>query len=367
VAGVTAGSDAVRRGRTARPTVAVTGAGGPLGAAVAGLLATNEEVKRVVAIDQDRGTGSREGLTWRIADVRDPALASRLTGCDVLVHLAMDTSLETPAVERRALNVRGTTVVLTAAAAAGVQRVVLTTAAMVYGSSPDGATPLDDDAPVQAELDDSLIGDFVEMERLARRARRVHPWLEVTVLRPAALVGPGVDSVVTRHFEAPRLLVLKGSTPRWQFCHADDLVSAVECAALGRVVGSVNVASEGWLEQDEVERLSGLRPIELPAAMAIGTVERLHRIGVTPASASELQFLVHPCIVRTGRLSAAGWRPTYDNVTALQVLLDEARRHTAVGARRLDRGDAARAAAGATVALVGTAALVRRARRRRRT
>jgi hypothetical protein len=71
-------------------------------------------------------------------------------------------------------------------------------------------------------------------------------------------------------------------------------------------------------------------------------------------------------VVSTERLAAAGWRPTYDNERALGVLLDEARQHTAVGARRLDRGDAARAAAGATVALVGTAALVRRARRRRR-
>ncbi|MFL6138559.1 MAG: NAD-dependent epimerase/dehydratase family protein [Frankiaceae bacterium] len=362
------GDGRARGGRARRPVVAVTGAAGAIGARVTQHLAGRPEVKRVVAIDAERPAGGDArgtGVSWRIADVRDPALASKLAGCDVVVHLALELRLDAPAVERRALNVRGTTVVLTAAAAAGVQRVVLVTSAMTYGARPDNPVPLRDDAPVQAEPDDSLLGDLVEIERLARRARRVHPWLEVTVLRPAALVGPGVDSVITRHFEAPRLLVLKGSMPLWQFCHVDDLVTAIGLAALGAVTGSVNVACAGWLQQEDVERLSGLRRIELPPAVAIATAERLHRVGVTPAAASELELLVHPWVVATDRLAAAGWRPVHDNESALRALLDDARKHTAVGARRLDRGDAARAAAGATVALVGTAALVRRARRRR--
>ena len=363
---MTAGEPGVRRGRTKRPVVAVTGAAGPLGAATAARLSASAEVRRVIAIDRERGSTRGEAVTWRIADVRDPALASRLTGCDVVVHLALDMAVGSPPVERRALNVRGTTVVLTAAAAAGARRVVLVTSAMVYGARDDNPVPLPDDAPVRADPDDSVLGDLVEIERLAERARRVHPWLEVSVLRPAALVGPGVDSVVTRHFEAPRLLVLKGSMPTWQFCHVDDLVTALELAALGRVDGAVNVASRGWLAQEEVERLSGLRRIELPPAMAIATADRLHRAGVTPATPTELEFLVHPWVVETGKLTEAAWRPAYDNEAAFRVLLEEARRHTAVGTRRIERVDAARAAAGATVALVGTAAMVRRARQRRR-
>ena len=51
---------------------------------------------------------------------------------------------------------------------------------------------------------------LLEIERLAAQAPRSHPGLQVTVLRPAAVVGPGVDSLLTRHFEAPRLLVVRG-------------------------------------------------------------------------------------------------------------------------------------------------------------
>ena len=109
--------------------------------------------------------------------------------------------------------------------------------------------------------------------------------MAVTVVRPAALVGDNVDTLVTRHFEAPRLLTVKGCAPRWQFCHVDDLVSALEFTVRGGITRDFAVGCDGWLEQDEVERISGLKSIELPARLTFGAAQRLHRVGVTPAPA----------------------------------------------------------------------------------
>ncbi|MCU1677390.1 MAG: Nucleoside-diphosphate-sugar epimerase-like protein [Frankiales bacterium] len=349
--------------RSSKLTIAVSGAGSGTGAAVLAALG-GEDLRKLIAIDERRGDTAL--ATWRVADVRDPAFAAKLSGVDVLVHLAQEARLDAPAAQRRALNVRGTSVALTAAAASGVKRVVIVTSAMVYGARDDNPVPLDESAGLRANPDDSLIGDWVEIERSIRRSERSHPWLQIVTLRPATVVGPGIDSVITRHFESPRLLVLKGSTPLWQFCHIDDLVRAVVVAATGDLVGAVNVASDGWLTQADVERISGKRHMELPPAVAFGTLERLHRVGATPATSQELEFLAYPWVVGTARLRAAGWAPQFGNEAALEALLTEARRHLAVGARRLDRKDATRAAAGATVALVATAALARRARKRRR-
>jgi hypothetical protein len=60
----------------AGPVVAVTGAARGLGQALAARLATSPQVGRVVAIDDHRGDVT--GVTWRVVDVRDPALAGRL-------------------------------------------------------------------------------------------------------------------------------------------------------------------------------------------------------------------------------------------------------------------------------------------------
>jgi nucleoside-diphosphate-sugar epimerase len=256
---------------------------------------------------------------------------------------------------------------LTAAAAASVKRVVVVTSAMVYGAQPDNAVPLPDDAPLRATPDGALISDLLEIEALCARSRRSHPGTTVVVVRPAALAGPGIDTVLTRHFEAPRLLVVRGSTPAWQFCHVDDLASALQMVVLDGLEGPLTVGSEGWLSRSEVEALSGRASIELPASFAFGTAERLHRIGVTPAPASELHYVTHPWVVSSQRLLAAGWRPAYDNAMALEALLDEVAGRHAVASRRIGRRETATlGAAGATVAVLGTAAVVRRARRRRR-
>jgi nucleoside-diphosphate-sugar epimerase len=373
---------APRNGPAAPLTIAVTGAASGVGALLTERLLAADGVKRVLALDER--LGEARGAEWHTLDIRDPAIADllRTSGAsrgpgaggkrapagpaeaepvDVLVHLALDLNLSSDPGARTALNVRGTQTVLTAAAAAGVRRVVLYTSAMVYGALPDNDVPLAENAELRATPDASCVGDLLEIEHLARRAPRAHPGLEVTVLRPAILVG-GTDTAL------PRLLVVAGSRPRWQFCHVEDLVSALELAALERVEGELAVSCDGWLEQEEVEELSGIRRMELPSAVALGAAARLHRLGLTPSPAGDLAYTMHPWVVSGSKLHEAGWRPKWSNEEVLAELLREVNGRRTVAGRRLGRKDAATTlgAAGATVALVGTAALVRRARRARR-
>ncbi len=355
------------RGREERgrgPVVAVTGAARGLGHALTARLAASPRIGRVIAIDGHRGDAT--GVTWRVVDIRDPALAGRLAGVDVVVHTDLDLAPDSDQRSRRAFNVRGAQTVLTAAAAGRVGRVVLLTSAMVYGARPDNPVPLAEAAPLGVDPDGSVVGDLLEIEHLAQRSPQANPGMDVTVVRPAALVGEGVDTLITRHFEAPRLLAVKGCAPRWQFCHVDDLVSALELAAAGEVTGEFAVGCDGWLEQEQVEELSGLRRIELPAGLTFGTGRRLHRAGITPALVTDLHFVVYPWVVDCVTLREAGWKPAFDNETALQVLLEQRAGHHAVAGRRLDKKDATITAAGATVAVIGTAAIVREVRRRRR-
>lgn len=345
--------------------VAVTGAAASVGAAVVAQLAKRPEVGRVVALDRELGVD--DTVEWGLVDVTDPAIVRRFAGCDVVVHAALDLSVADDPDVRRRTNVRGTQTVLTAAAAAGVRRVVLLSSAMVYGAKPDNPIPLDEDAPLAATPDASVVGDLLEIEALAARAPGAHVGLQVSVVRPAVLVGPGVDTVLTRHFESPRLLVLRGSLPHWQFCHVEDAAAAMVQAALGNVSGAVTVGADGWLSQDEVEALSGRSRVELPAAMAYGTAERLHRLGIIPAPATDLQYVAYPWVVSSARLKKTGWRPAYDNLSAFEAMLEEIAGRHALAARRIGRRETATlGAAGATVAVLGTAAIVRRARRRKR-
>ncbi len=357
-----------KRAEPGGPTVAVTAAATPVGALVTERLVARlgAGVGRVIAVDARRGSTS--GAIWRIGATDSPEVAELLRGADVVVLLApaddLEQALRTPQDRRRELAVRSAQAVVTAAAAVGATALVAVTSAMVLGARVDNPVPLPDDAPVVAVPDAGVVGDLVEVERVLARVPRVHPGLSVSVLRPAALVGPGVDTVISRHFEAPRLLVLRGAETVWQFCHVEDLAEAVAVAVVQGLTGPLTVGAPGVLSQGEIEHLSGIRRVELSEALAFSTAERLHRVGVLPAPASDLAYVVRPWAVSAGRLLDAGWAPMYDNQTCLGVLLEQVRGHHAVASRRLDRKDAAFGAAGAAVALVGTAAIVRRRRRR---
>lgn len=345
---------------TAPRVVAVIGSTGVTGAAICRALLETEPIRQVIALGTIRPPVP--GVTLRRVDVTDASLAGALRGVHALVYAPSETDQQPDRAQRRANEV-GVSVALMAAAAAGVRQVVLVSSAQVYGAVADNPVPLPEDQPILATADGS-VAEQLELERLAHAVDQAYPQTDVCVLRPAWLLAPGLPNPANGLLDGPRLLVVRGTQPHWQFCHVDDLGAAVATAVTTRMSGPATVGCDGWIDQSEVQRVLKRRPLELPAAIAFGTAARLHSIGVT-SSPPELAYLVYPWVVGSERLRDAGWKPTYTNVEALT---DYADGRPARGYRLpVDPkgATAATAAAGATVALIGTAALVRRARKRR--
>lgn len=347
--------------------IALTRAASSFGTVLAEhLVAAGDEV-----VGLDTRAGRSGSVEWRPVTLASPTVVQALDDVDVLVHLAWDPNLSDMLAERpttrRARVLDETRTLTTAAAAAGVGQLVVVTSAMVLGARPDNPVPLPEDWPLRAPETEGVVADLVAVEEELGLLGELHPGLRTTVVRPTALVGEGVDTMITRHFEAPRLLSIRGTTPAWSFCHAEDLASALRTVAHGDLPSPLSVGSRGTLTQQELERLSGMRRIEVTAGTAQATAERLHRLGVIPVPATDLAYISHPWTSEPLRLLEHGWTPAHDNADCLAVLLESVRGHHALMARRLRSRDAVGAAAGAAsagVAVIATAALMRRRRRR---
>ncbi len=343
---------------TGTTTVAVVGVG-PLAGGIATWLSRH-----------GLGTGTQvEVRTLEQVPAQDPHEALAGMHVVVLVPDAGDLTISWSenAEHRRAEAVAHTQRCLAASGAAGVRHVVVVTSAMVHGAGQDRAPiAYDEDlAPGGQAETDGIVGDLLAVESVvARAAGRRRP--SITVLRPAAVVGPRIDTLITRHFEAPRLLTVRGSAREWQFVHVDDVASAVAACVVHGLTGPVTVGAPVALTSAQVALAAGMERIELPPVTAFGTAERLHRVGVLPAPASELAYAVYSWTVASTRLSAVGWRAERSNEECLQVLLETVRGRHALAGRRVGARDAtALGAAGAAVALIGTAAVWRQARNRR--
>ena len=93
------------------------------------------------------------------------------------------------------------------------------------------------------------------------------PDVTVTVLRCANVLGPDVDTSFTRMFALPVVPMVLGFDPRLQFVHEDDVVHALEHAALNELPGTFNVAADGVLALSEAISLVGKRAAAGAAAV----------------------------------------------------------------------------------------------------
>jgi dihydroflavonol-4-reductase len=168
----------------------VTGGTGFVGRAVVEeLLAAGREGRVLV---RDLEHPALQGLQVEKArgDLKDPvSLKNAVKGCTYVYHVAADYRLWVPDPEEMyAINVQGTKDLLTAAAEAGVWRVVYTSTVGTLGNPGDG-TPGTEDTPVSLA---EMTGHYKRSKFLAEQAvlEFARQGLPVVLVHPSAPVGP---------------------------------------------------------------------------------------------------------------------------------------------------------------------------------
>jgi nucleoside-diphosphate-sugar epimerase len=369
-------------------TVAVTGVGGLLGRAlVTSLRREPGDVTRIVGLDvappvdllADRpldgpAPGPAPGpervpnaaerapdLELLARDIRDADLAEAFDGIDVLVHLAFQMDPIRDVARMHAINVDGTMNVLEAARAAGVGRVIYLSSVVAYGAHADNDLPLTEVSPLRGQP------GFTYAEHKCAVEDRIWPWHAagdgpaLTVLRSAAVFGPGVQNFLTRVLELPVLPELPDAPPL-QFVHVDDVISAIVHALRTPLDGAFNVAPDGWLDFARVLTLVGRPTVALGPDALRRIVERAHRVGIGELEVGVVELFRHPWVLANDRLRATGWAPERTNEETLLETVLEHERYVALGRLRMTRGTlrAAMVAAAAGLAAASVAALRRR-------
>lgn len=172
--------------------VLVTGATGFVGAAVArALLAQGTRVRVLVRQSSERRNLRDLDVEVRTGDLLNEAsLKEAAAGCRIVYHVAADYRLwvRDPTQMRRT-NVEGTRLVLEAARAAGVERIVYTSSVATLGLRPDGraadeATPLDPSHLIGAYKRSKYAAELLVREEAAHG-------LPVVIVNPSTPIGPG--------------------------------------------------------------------------------------------------------------------------------------------------------------------------------
>jgi UDP-glucose 4-epimerase len=312
-------------------TVLITGVSRFLGGRLAGLLAADPQVERIIGIDTVPPRTSDLAMLGRTefvrADIRNPLIAKVMTQAQVttVVHAALMASPRAVGsrVAMQEMNVIGTMQLLAACQKSDtVERLVLRSTTAVYGCGPADPAVFTEDMHPQEGGQTGYAKDAVEVESYVRAFARRRPDVGVSVLRLANILGPTIDNALARYLAMPIVPTSLGFDPRLQLLHEHDAVEALRLASVGARPGVVNVAGEGVVSLAQLLRRTGRVRVPVPAG-ALGVVGALVRnSGALDITAEEASYLNFGRVVDTARLHAHfGFTPRYSTADTVEAFL----------------------------------------------
>ncbi|MFC4589024.1 NAD-dependent epimerase/dehydratase family protein [Sphaerisporangium corydalis] len=316
-------------------TVLVTGVSRHIGARVAGVLAADPDIDRVIGVDTvppsslTRGGGgvALGRMEFVRVDLRSPDIAQVIAAADIdtVVHMSLVSAPSKSAgrTYMKEHNVIGTMQLLAACQrSATVRKVVVRSTTAVYGSSSHDPAVFTEDAEPIEVANSGYAKDATEVEAYVRGFARRRPDVSVSALRFANFMGPGVDSPLTRYFAQPVLPTVLGFDPRLQFVHEDDGVEVLRRFAVEDHPGIFNVAGDGVMLLSQCVRRSGRPTVPVPstAFRVIGDLAR--GVGRVDFSPEQIALMSYGRAVDSARLvEELDWRPKLTTAAAFDDFL----------------------------------------------
>ena len=307
-------------------TVLVTGASRFLGGQLAARLAADPAIDRVLAVDTvppgpelSRRLGRAEFIQL---DLRNPLIAKVISGAkvDTVVHASMSARPRGSGgrAAMKETNVIGAMQLLAACQrSTTLTRLVLKSTGAVYGTSPvDQAVFTERDEP-SGIPDSGYAKDAAEVEGYIRGFARRREDVDVTVLRFTNIIGPRIDTVLSRYFSLRVVPTVLGYDGRLQLLHEEDALAVLERATRVAFSGVVNVGGDGvLLVSQAIRRVGGISvPVPGPAVSTVGWL--LRRAQLVDYSPEQTRFLNFGRVLDTTRLRTEfGFTPRWTTVQA---------------------------------------------------
>ncbi|ROO51363.1 UDP-glucose 4-epimerase [Micromonospora sp. Llam0] len=292
------------------PTVVVTGTSRFIGARVAGRLAADPRVGRVVGLDTATPAPDFADLLRDVDQVRaDAGAASGIIAdldASAVVHLAVVSGPDQQYGGRAAMkeqNVIGTMQLLAACQrASGLRKLVVRSSTAAYGASfRDPAVFTEDTEPREVPRG-GFARDILDIEAYVRGFRRRRPDVTATVLRFAPFIGSTAETSLTRYFAQPLVPTVFGRDPRLQFVHVDDALEVLHRAVVEDRPGTFNVAGPGVLTLSQAIRRAGRVAVPVLEPGLSGAAGVTRAFGVGRYGFDQIDLFVHGRVVDTSRL-----------------------------------------------------------------
>ncbi len=310
--------------------VLVTGVSRYLGGRLAQLLQNHPSVERVIGVDVIPPEADIGRAEFVRADIRNPVIAKVIKAADIdtVVHMNV---IATPVgiggrSSMKEINVIGTMQLLAACQRSPtVKQLVVKSSTTVYGVSPKDPAMFSEEMEPRRLPRGGFAKDSVEVEGYVRGFARRRPDVALSMLRFANILGPGMDTPLTRYFALPVVPTVFGFDGRLQFAHEVDALAVLLQCTTGEHPGIFNIAGDGILMLSQAISRAGRINTPLPTPLAAVAREFGRRFGLLDFSAEQVEFLKYGRGVDTTKMrTQLKFEPQY---TTQQTFDSYAERH----------------------------------------
>lgn len=182
-----------------------------------------------------------------------------------IVHLGRIRITQSTRGRRYSANVIGTSRLLGLAKKYGVTKVLALSTFHVYGADARNPSLIDEEYPMRAANLMPEIVDAVELENLFNIHLYKDPELNIVILRPCNIAGPGINNEISRMLGQRVAPCLVGFSPLMQFIHVDDMARATRMAFEQNHPGVYNVAPDDYVTYQDALQMAGCRRLFLPS------------------------------------------------------------------------------------------------------
>jgi UDP-glucose 4-epimerase len=296
--------------------VLLTGVSGKLAQKVALELAARGH--QVTGIDRRPWPECPPDVQLIQTDIRKPEAeeAFRQFRPEAVIHMATVSHVTTRRDERYRINLGGTQKVFECCERHGVAQALFVGRHTYYGAVADAALYQGEDEPPMALESFPELADLVAADLFAASALWRFPNRITAVLRLVYTLGPSLHGTLAAFLAGPRVPMILGFDPLFQFMHENDAVDAIILALERKLRGVYNVAGPQALPLSELIRVTGRTPLRMARALH---PLLLGRFGLPRLPAGAVAHIKYPIVISDKAFrQATGFKPVFAEYETLE-------------------------------------------------
>lgn len=302
--------------------VLIPGISGKLGRLVARRLV--DAGHTVWGIDRRPWPDAPDGVQVHEADIRKRTAEDvfRRFRPEAVIHMATVTHLVERTADRFRINLYGTRAVFDHCHTYGARRCIFVGRHTYYGAASDSPMYHREEDPPMAVTTFPELADLVAADLYAGSALWRYPELDTVVLRCCYTLGPSLHGTLATFLRGPRVPVIVGYDPLFQFMHEFDVADAIALALSRAPRGVYNVAGPQPVPLSLLIRQTGRRAVPIPEPLfrfAIG------RFGLPVLPRGALSHLKYPVVIDATRFrTATGFQHAFDETATMRAFAEAA-------------------------------------------